>query len=171
MKIIKRNTGGNRRLYLASLNPDLEKEILLPKVPDNFLSRGKHGDWQIKRICLYDSIDDALSGLLQQKLDGKLVYIYEPVACKYENLIKPGITSVPYSLVLPEWWYCNSLRVRLTHVIQVGKELTPLEFRYGPRQTKSKILRWSWKEKKDKYGKAIVLKSFSKIKKGMEGAK
>lgn len=161
MKIIRKDTGGSRRLYLASLNPDLEKEILLPTVPDNFLTRGKFEDWQIKRICLYGNIDDALSGLLQQKLNDKLVYIYEPVACKYENLIKPGITSIPYILALPEWWYCNSLRVRLTHVIQVDKEEKPLEFRYGPRQTKSKILRWKWKEKQDKYGKGMVIKRFS----------
>lgn len=156
MKILRKDTGGNKHLYLASLNPDLEKEILLPMVPDNFLSRGKFEDWQVKRICLYENIDDALSGLLQQKLNDKLVYIYEPVACKNESLIKPGITTVPYSLILPEWWYCSSLKVRLTHVIQVGKEKkTPLEFKYGPRQTKSKILRWEWKEKLDKYGKPL----------------
>ena len=40
MRIRRSNAGGNKRLYLASLNPNLEKEILLPKVPDNFLTRG-----------------------------------------------------------------------------------------------------------------------------------
>lgn len=164
MRIRRSNAGGDKRLYLASLNPDLEKEILLPKVPDNFLTRGKFEDWQIKRICLYENIDDALSGLLQQKLGDNLVYIYEPVACKFENLIKPGITAVPYILALPEWWYCNSLRVRLTHVIQVDKEKEPLKFRYGPRQKEEKILRWAWKEKLDKYGKTMVIKRFSEKK-------
>ena len=161
MRIRRSNAGGNKRLYLASLNPNLETEILLPTVPDNFLTRGKFEDWQIKRICLYENIDDALSGLLQQKLGDNLVYIYEPVACKFENLIKPGITAVPYILALPEWWYCNSLRVRLTHVIQVDKEKEPLKFRYGPRQKEEKILRWAWKEKLDKYGKTMVIKRFS----------
>ena len=161
MRIRRSGSGGDKRLYLASLNPDLEKEILMPKVPDNFLSRGKFMDWQIKRICLYETVDDALSGLLQQKLEGNLVYIYEPVACKFENLIKPGITAVPYILALPEWWYCNSLRVRLTRVIQVDKEKSPLKFRYGPRQREEKILRWAWKEKLDKYGKTMVIKRFS----------
>lgn len=164
MRIRRSNAGGDKRLYLASLNPDLEKEILLPKVPDNFLTRGKFEDWQIKRICLYENIDDALSGLLQQRLGDNLVYIYEPVACKFENLIKPGITAVPYILALPEWWYCNSLRVRLTHVIQVDKEKEPLKFRYGPRQKEEKILRWAWKEKLNKYGKTMVIKRFSEKK-------
>lgn len=155
MIIKRKNTEGRKRLYFASLNPDLEKEILLPKVPDNFLTRGKHGDWQVKRICLYENIDDALSGLLGQELKDSLVYIYEPVACRYESLLKPSITSIPYSLVLPEWWMCTSIRVRLSKVVQVTGKKPDLKYHYGPRQTEGKIRRWSWKEKVDKYGKPL----------------
>lgn len=150
-----------KRFYLASLNPDLEKEILMPKVPDNFLTRGKHEDWQVKRTCLYESIDDALSSFLGQELEGSLVYIYEPAGLISENLIKPGIMSVPYSLVLPEWWYCKPLRVRLTHVVQVFKKKRTVVYHYGQRQTSAKIFKWNWREKLDKYGKTLVVKRFS----------
>lgn len=147
MFLFRKKTDGRGKLYFASFNPDLEKEILQPKVPKNFLTAGKHMDWQVKRTEMYGSVDDALSGLLQQNLEGKLVYIYEPAGCKPESLIRPGITAVPYTPVLREWWYCTTFRPRLVRVVQVGKQKAPDIFRYGPRQTQSKILRWNWTDK------------------------
>lgn len=149
---------GRRNFYIASLSPDLDNKLVMPKVPENFLVQKKIGDWQMKRIGLYETVSDSLSALLEQNLEGKLVYIYEPVAFNPESLIKPSITAVPYSMVLPEWWYCKSLRLRLTKVIQVTGKEKPLEYRYGPRQTLGKLLRWTWENKKDKYGKLIVAK-------------
>lgn len=162
MKIIRETSfRGKRKLYLASLNPDLDKEILLPTVPNNFLTKGKFEEWQIKRICLYENIDDALSSFLGQELKDSLVYIYEPVGVRPESLIKPSITSVPYIMQLPELWYCTSLRVKLAHVIQVSKKKSTLTYHYGPRQTKAFLYRWDWKEKLNKYGKSLVEKHFS----------
>ena len=156
MKLIRK-----RNLYYASLLPDLDRDIILPKIPDNFLTRGRFAEYKIKRNCLYTTIDDALSSFLGQDLEGSVVYIYEPVGIKPDNLIEADITKIPYALSLLELWYCNSMRVRLTHIIKVGKKKKTIEYHYGSRQTVAKIYKWHWNEKLDKYGKSMVIKKFS----------
>ena len=156
MKLIRK-----KQLYYASLLSDLDRDIILPKIPDNFLTRGRFAEYKIKRNCLYTTIDDALSSFLGQDLEGSVVYIYEPVGIKPDNLIEAGIADIPYSLVLPELWYCNSMRVKLTHIIKVDKKKKTIEYHYGKRQTVAKIFKWHWEEKLDKYGKPMVIKRFS----------
>ena len=156
MKLIRK-----RNLYYASLLPDLDRDIILPKIPDNFLTRGRFAEYKIKRNCLYTTIDDALSSFLGQDLEGSVVYIYEPVGIKPDNLIEADITKIPYALSLPELWYCNSMRVRLTHIIKVGKKKKTMVYHYGSRQTVAKIYKWHWNEKLDKYGNSMVIKKFS----------
>ena len=53
------------------------------------------------------------------------------------------------------------MRVRLTHIIKVGKKKKTIVYHYGSRQTVAKIYKWHWNEKLDKYGNSMVIKKFS----------
>ena len=123
----------------------------------NFLTRGKHGDWQLPRIRLYSSISDALSGLwLGENLKGAEFYVYKAKGIRQESLIKPGITSIPYALVLDEWWYLRNIGLEYLGKIKVEKKIGEEAYHYGPRSTKAFIFRWLWKE--------IGLKNYEKSK-------
>ena len=143
--IIKRNY-----FYYVSTNPDLEKSIIKPTVPDNFLVRGKFIDWKTKRIRLYRTIEDAISGLYlgERFKDGTKVYVYRAVGINKDYLHGPqDITKVPYALILSEFWYTSSLRLERLGEIKIEKKGEE-KFKYGPRQTVGKIYRWRWYEER-----------------------
>ena len=154
--IIKRQSGLVKGLLFISNQDDLDLEITHPSIPVNFLVTGKYMDWQTKRTRLYENVSDALSALwLGQKIKGSELYVYEAQGIRSESLIKPSITSAPYTLVIPEWWYLANVRFKKLGKIKVEKEIGKDWFTYGPRATKSPIYRWSWSE---------ILKSWEKPK-------
>lgn len=138
-----------KKYYIVSENSDLEKHIISPAVPNNFLTKGKFWDTKTPRIRLYDTVRDAISatflGQILQK-ETKL-YVYEATGLDNESLIGPvSIDKIPYFQNIKEWWYLRSCRVKFIGTIQInglGKEET---YMYGPRQTKAKIYRWKWSE-------------------------
>ena len=146
MRVIK-SSGVVKDLYFVSSQSDLGDKIIYPKIPDNFLTRGKFEEWQTPRIRLYPSVEDCLSGLwLGEKLTGSRLYVYRAKGVRNESLIKPSITSVPYALVLDEYWYLGKLRFEYLGEIEVGNEIEKKLYHYGPRSTKAYIYRWAWKE-------------------------
>lgn len=141
-------------LYYISSNPNLEKELLKPSIPNNFLVKQKYEDWKIPRIPLYTSVSDALSGsqFLGQNLEGQTLHVYKALGTRYESILTPSITSIPYSLILNEKWYCYPLRLKKEKEIEIIEKDKEEFYHYGPRSTKGKIIRWIWKEKENKYG-------------------
>ena len=141
--------------YFISSRGDLDKKIIKPEIPNNFLTRGKYEEWQTPRIRLYTTISDCLSGLwLGERLDGATLHVYKVMGIRRESLIKPSITSVPYELVLSEWWYLSKLELRYLATIKVGREIKKEYYYYGPRSTKAFIYRWEWEEElKEKWEK------------------
>ena len=138
-----------RKYYIISTNPDLEKHILYPAVPNNFLTRGGLIDSKLPRIQIFRSIGDALSAtFLGQKLrPGSKMYVYEILDLNPESLIGPlDITKVPYSGLLKEWWYLKSCSPKFVSEIEIGKLKKEETYHYGPRQTKASIYKWEWSE-------------------------
>ena len=136
--------------YYVSTQPNLEKQIIKPTIPDNFLTRGRFIDWKTKRIRLYRTIEDAISGLYlgENFRKGTKIYVYRAVGINKDYLHGPqDITKVPYALVLPEYWYTSSLRLESLGEIKLEKKGEEI-FKYGPRQTVGKIYRWKWYEER-----------------------
>lgn len=144
MKIIR-----NKKYYIISTKPDLEKHILHPAVPNNFLTRGEYLDSKLPRIQVFRSIEDAISAtFLGQKLrPGTKMYVYEILDINPESLIGPlGIDKIPYFRLLKEWWYLKSCSPKFVAEIEIGKLKKTEEYLYGPRQTKAPLYRYGWTE-------------------------
>ena len=148
-----------KRYYIVSPNPDLEKHIISPAVPNNFLSKGKFWDTSTPRVRLYETIGDAISGIyLGQKLGiDTILYVYEIINLDRESLVGPvGIDKVPYFRLLNEWWYLRNCLAKFLGTIKIDKLVKEETYLYGPKQTKSKLYRWEWSE---------ILKPWEKFKK------
>lgn len=144
--IIKRKIVKASDLYFLSSLPSLDKEILHPRIPNNMLVNNKFEDWKTPRICLYPSVDKALTAL-SQNLSGKTLYVYQPVGIFRDSLVKPDISQVPDSIITDEYWYLRDLRVKFIAEIRVeGLIDNNLIYHYGPRSTIGKLSTWNWKE-------------------------
>ena len=144
MKIIR-----NKKYYIISSKPDLEKHILHPAVPNNFLVRGGYIDSKLPRIQVFKSVSDALSATyLGQKLrPGTKMYVYEVLDLNPESLIGPlGIDKIPYFRFIKEWWYLRGCSLGLVAPIVIEELKKEETYHYGPRQTKAPLYRWSWSE-------------------------
>lgn len=143
--IIKRK---QKNLYYISLYPGLEKEIISPAVPNNFLTREKFQDNKTKRIRLYNTIEDALGGLfLGQKLENSELYVYSPMNINKESLIEPNdILTAPYYNCINELWYLKTCRLKPLGKIKVLDLKETKHYLYGPRQTKGNVYIWNWEE-------------------------
>jgi hypothetical protein len=157
ISIPRKTSGIVNNLYFVSTKDELDKKIIHPEIPSDFLTRGKFSDWQTPRIRLYTSISDALSGnWLGENLKDSELYVYRAKGIRNESLIKPSITSVPYALVLDEWWYLQNLGLDYLGKIKVISEAGKEIYHYGPRSTKAFVYKWKWEE--------IGLKSWEKSK-------
>lgn len=142
--ILKRKTG---ELYILSVHPDLDGEILYPKVPQNFLTQNKHSDWKTQRILLYPSVNGALRALSPQKLGGTKMYVYKAADLRKDSLVEPDITMVPNVFLTLEVWSLRPVRVRYVAEIEIDKPIEPgFSYHHGPRSTVSKVSDWKWKE-------------------------
>ena len=135
--------------YVSTL-PDLDKKIIRPGIPDNFLVRGKFVDNKIRRIRLYKTIEEAISGLYlgENFRKGTKMYVYRALGINKDYLLGPmDIIKVPYAMLIKEFWYTSSLRLEKIGEVKLEKKGEEI-FKYGPRQTQAKLYRWGWYEEK-----------------------
>lgn len=135
--------------YVSTL-PDLDKKIIRPGIPDNFLVRGKFVDNKIRRIRLYKTIEEAISGLYlgENFRKGTKMYVYRALGINKDYLLGPmDIVKVPYAMLIKEFWYTSSLRLEKIGEVKLEKKGEEI-FKYGPRQTQAKLYRWGWYEEK-----------------------
>jgi len=154
---IKRTSGRVTNLYIVSSIPPevLEREIVEPSIPNNFLTLEKIGD-KVKRIRLYDNVSDALSSIyLGQNIKDSEFYVYRALGVRNESLIEPGILEIPYLLTLDsrEWWYLSKLRFNYITKIKVDKKKLTKYFNYGRKSLKAPIYFWEFSEVLKKWEK------------------
>lgn len=137
-----------RDLYYISDQPGLEKEVLVPKVPTDFLTRSGYSDYKLPRIVVYPSVDKALLGfgLADKNLKDQVLYIYQPLGVRSENIIKPGLSSSPISMQTNESWITMPIRLKYIASIKITRKGEGLIYHYGPRSTEGKLNTWEWKE-------------------------
>lgn len=155
MKILRQ-----RSLFLVSLQDNLDKDIIQPKIPQTLLVQQKHSDYKTKRICFYPSIDSAITAL-SNTLKGVTLFVYQPVGLHTDSLIKPDITSLPTAPLTGEYWYLAPIQLKKVATVRIIKPLKPLEYSHGPRGTKDYLYKWDWEEILEPWEKKKS-KSFSK---------
>ncbi len=136
-------------LLLISETPNLQNELILPKIPKDLISikKGELQNSKLPRIRLFRNVGDAISGtFLDKNVKGKKFYVYQGKYMKPDNTHKPELPECPTILKIPEVWYLAGLEVDLLGEIEVlGPEKTET-YHYGPRQTTGRFIRWKWKE-------------------------
>lgn len=158
-------------LFWVSENLNLDQKDVSPSVPKNFLTQKGIIDKKIKRILLYDSLDDAISvySLGGKDLSGITLGVYRPRFLHRDNRIEPGLSNCPYALVLDgkEYWCLLSVEMIKIADIKIGEKIGEKDFGASDRtrkQThlgKNKLGIYSWSEilpEWDKKGKTMKLK-------------
>ena len=155
MIILRKKTGLLENLIFVSPLPNLERELLDPIVPRNFLVNKKHIDHQLPRFQLYTNVGDAISGRYLEETPEPRLYVYRATRLRNESLIKPGLTDCPYGLLVDEYWSLVNVKPELLGTIEVDvkKPITKEFYKYGPRQLNAPLYRWAWKEVLKKWEK------------------
>jgi len=136
-------------LILISEIPNLQNELILPKVPKDLISvkKGELQNSKLPRIRLFKNVGDAISGtFLDRNIKGKKFYVYQGKHMRPDNTYEPELPECPTLLKIPEIWYLAGLEVDCIGEIEIlGPEKTET-YHYGPRQTTGRFIRWKWKE-------------------------
>ena len=159
MIILRKKTGLLENLIFVSPLPKLERELLDPIIPRNFLTSKKYIDHQLPRFQLYTNVDDAISGKYLNETPEPLLYVYKATRLRNESLIQPTLTDCPYGLLVEEYWSLINVKPELLGVIEVetGKPIKKETYKYGPRQLESPLYRWEWKERLKPWEKSKLL--------------
>lgn len=137
----------NGTLYFLS-DKNMNNETLIPRVPDNFLTKNEYEDNITKRICFATSIDKALIALSQNLKDKEFyVHIIAP-GVKY-NVRKPTVKEVPDCKITGEMWITTPVRIKAISKIKVtGDGDNEFSYTYGDNK-KATLYDWKWKKIKD----------------------
>lgn len=135
-----------KELYLASLDPDLEKEILVPRRPNDIFASHGVGDTRTERICFYQTKDQAISAL-GPGLEGKVVYIYSPYNIRPISQYVPPLQDAPFRDKTGEVWDLTTARVKLVGRVQIARAAKKEVLTYyNPRPTSLEYIKWGWKD-------------------------
>lgn len=145
---VGKRTGILKNLIFVSPLPNLERELLDPTIPHNFLTNKKYIDHQLSRFQLYTNVGDAISGKYLGETPEPILYVYRATRLRNESLIQPTLSDCPYGLLVEEYWSLVNVKPELLGIIEVDpkKPIRKEAYKYGPRQLEAPLLRWKWKE-------------------------
>ena len=131
------------RYYHLSKESDLTE--LVPRIPDNFMTKNKYEDSKTPRVVFAPSINQCLMGL-SRNLTNEEFYVYTPYLIDLNKLKKPHINQVPDCEITGEVWSTEKIRVKKVGKIKVtkdaGKDGHPYIF---GNQQKAELYDWEYK--------------------------
>ena len=150
--------GKSQNLYFIS-GISMDDELLVPRIPDNYMTRNSFEDNITPRVCFSATIDGALMGL-SQNIKGKKFYIHVPEDGQRLTIIKPAVASVPDQLITHEHWVMENVNLRCIGQIEITGdgdneyEYTYKKYKYtkkhaveihGAKEYKAKLYDWKWR--------------------------
>jgi hypothetical protein len=117
------------KLYHVSDNPNLT--TMIPRIPQNRLTRLGYENGTIGRICFAPTIGDCIAAAPRGRI-GELLYVYTPVNVDQNYVYKPKPSEVPDAKYSHEVWYLKPVSVKLVCVIVVGDPYLKQQF-VGPK--------------------------------------
>lgn len=150
--------GKSQNLYFVS-ELNMNDELLVPMVPDNYMTRNSFEDNITPRVCFSVTIDGALMGL-SQNIKGKKFYVHVPEDGQRLTIIKPAVASVPDQLITHEHWVMENVNLRCIGQIEITGdgdneyEYTYKKYKYtknhaveihGVKEHKAKLYDWKWR--------------------------
>lgn len=131
------------RYYHLSKESDLTE--LVPRIPDNFMTKNKYEDSKTPRVVFAPSINQCLMGL-SRNLTNEEFYVYTPYLIDLNKLKKPHINQVPDCEITGEVWSTEKIRVKKVGKIKVtkdaGKDGHPYIF---GNQQKAELYDWEYR--------------------------
>ena len=125
---------------------------LIPRIPDNFLTKNGYEDNKTKRVCFCTNIGKCLTAL-SMNCTGKEFYVYQPNKSENYKVIKPTIEQVPDINITGERWICEPVDLVCIGKIKCtgddGKE--GIQYKYG--NNTAELYGWNseWIAKYPKY--------------------
>lgn len=150
--------GKSQNLYFIS-ELNMNDELLVPMVPNNYMTKNSFEDNVTPRVCFSATIDGALIGL-SQNIKGKKFYVHVPEDGQHLTIIKPAIASVPDQLITHEHWVMEKVNLRCIGQIEITGdgdneyEYTYKKYKYtkkhaveihGAKEYKAKLYDWKWR--------------------------
>ena len=134
----------NQNYYFVSESNDIKS--LVPRIPDNYMTRHGYEDSKTPRVCFAPSINSCLMAL-SQKCTGMELYVYIPDG-NYE-IYHPSVNQVPDVNITGEVWIKSKVRVKKIGKIKVigDKGLDGHPYRYGNKTAELYDWDWKWIEK------------------------
>ena len=150
--------GKSQNLYFVS-ELNMNDELLVPRIPDNYMTRNSFEDNVTPRVCFSATIDGALMDL-SQNIKGKKFYVHVPEDGQRLTIIKPAVASVPDQLITHEHWVMENVNLRCIGQIEITGdgdneyEYTYKKYKYnktytteipGAKEYKEKLYDWKWR--------------------------
>lgn len=141
-----------QNLYFLSEN-NMDKKTLIPRIPNNFMTKNGYEDNKIKRVCFAPSIDQSLMGLSMNLTNKQLfVHIIDPYIDKKELekiIYHPTEKQVPDVKITGEVWILKPIKIFCTGKIKViGDTGEPgIPYTYGNHTAELYKWNWEWVER------------------------
>ena len=150
--------GKSQNLYFIS-ELSMNDELLVPRVPNNYMTENSFEDNVTPRVCFFATIDGALMAL-SQNIKGKKFYVHVPEDGQRLSIIKPAVASVPDQLITHEHWVMEKVNLRCIGQIEITGdgdneyEYTYKKYKYnktytteipGAKEYKEKLYDWKWR--------------------------
>ena len=131
-------------LYFLS-EDNLDGKVLSPRIPNNFLVQNGYEDAETPRVCFAESIDGALMAL-SQNLEGKQLFVHQPVNPILEKVVNPTKKQVPDVELTTEVWYTDDIEVKMVGKILVETDdgLPGHKYKYGNNEADLYGWKWHW---------------------------
>ncbi len=134
----------NGKLYFIS-EKQLNSNVLLPKMPNNYFTQNGYEDSKTKRVCFCKSIDKCLMALSKNCKD--LVFnVYEVDDTDNYEVFAPSSIDVPDSGVTEELWILTKVKVKYIGKIKSTKVIPDesYEFSYGTKTARLYDWEYEW---------------------------
>lgn len=134
----------NGKLYFIS-EKQLNSNVLLPKIPNNYFTQNGYEDSKTKRVCFCKSIDKCLMALSKNCKD--LVFnVYEVDDTDNYEVFAPSSIDVPDSGVTEELWILTKVKVKYIGKIKSTKVIPDesYEFSYGTKTARLYDWEYEW---------------------------
>lgn len=144
----------NPKLYFIS-KYSRDDDRLLPRVPDNYLTKNGYEDNTTPRVCFSETINGCLTGL-SRNIDNQEFYVHMPTG--YYEVIKPTKEQVPDVDITKEKWICSPVDVKCIGKIKAFDDGKPgIKFKYGDNKS-AEIFTWDyeWIEKYDSVNEGYI---------------
>lgn len=132
----------SKTLYCVSLEK-LKNLHLIPRVPNNFMTKNMFEDYTTPRVCFSTSISGCLSGL-SMNLDNKELYVYKLNNVDSYDIYFPTVKEVPDVKITDEVWCLNPCDISFVCKIKIKGSYDDGEvYEYG-HGNKAVLYKWKY---------------------------